>query len=763
MAVRTVVGYAKHIRNTSTFLNATTKIIPNGVMLIESDTGYAKIGTGALTYADLPFFKQETLTAPQKSLITNAGNANGVVVHDANGKVSAGKLTDATIASTTPSSTDRVLMFNAANQPILSPYVTKLYYPSNSDETAVINAVLVIYPAANIVLDYSWPVGHARRYGINANYGINHELTRAAYTQIFLRVAALRSIVGVLPAGEYNTSLNIVGTTMSGLKMYCEGTVDFTGILHFLGSDNIQVGNPVAYDFLWDGHIRIYDRLGVSQAGGIRFNGRVDLLNNPAKNSATPGVGGRGIHITVEADDIIFNEVNVYNCVSTNNTDAAYNIDGGGGNPKNVHCKLLRIYNSQTHGIYLTGKNHRIDKLELYGYGADAYQGTGMQDINDTVNLDRSKELTGLFINRATGCSIGKTYIDQINTSAPNAKYAIRVMETGISKAESFSFGEVIVKNLGNGGAERGIALGDRNYASLTENVNVSADRFEVWIAEGKTLETGYQAFQVNRTGPGTLFNTNVSVANGIEFYNPNVETGVYQESYTTFTCGGEGIVYRSEPSKNARGTAADLRGFCQVSSVSHYAAGSSLTTAPAVAWRAMSGSKLGKAFGFAASATTKTFLLIDAATNTEIGGTAAENYRNSTNGVIEIKNTSDLTLKVDKLVTNGAIVTGSSGIAFTGACTRNNIYDGNISNFDVGLKKNTGATLSKINFFNTTIGIVTVVNDIPTYNNFDLSVDDVREHGDCVNTNLKKKISYGPTVPSNSIGDDGDIFVVVT
>lgn len=71
---------------------ASTVIIPAGVPCFESDTGKMKVGNGTALYSALPYVIDQVLTSAMKSLLDKAGQADGVVVLDANGLIPADKI-----------------------------------------------------------------------------------------------------------------------------------------------------------------------------------------------------------------------------------------------------------------------------------------------------------------------------------------------------------------------------------------------------------------------------------------------------------------------------------------------------------------------------------------------------------------------------------------------------------------------------------------------------------------------------------------------
>lgn len=73
---------------------AANPIVPDGVMVYESDTGKAKIGDGVKTYSALPYRIDQALSEAGKALLDNAGGAGGVAVLGADGKVPASQLPD---------------------------------------------------------------------------------------------------------------------------------------------------------------------------------------------------------------------------------------------------------------------------------------------------------------------------------------------------------------------------------------------------------------------------------------------------------------------------------------------------------------------------------------------------------------------------------------------------------------------------------------------------------------------------------------------
>lgn len=66
---------------------ATTGVIPEGLPIFESDTGFLKVGDGVSIYSELDYVVSEVLTSAQKAYLTNAGAAGGVLILDSNAQV----------------------------------------------------------------------------------------------------------------------------------------------------------------------------------------------------------------------------------------------------------------------------------------------------------------------------------------------------------------------------------------------------------------------------------------------------------------------------------------------------------------------------------------------------------------------------------------------------------------------------------------------------------------------------------------------------
>lgn len=87
MALVPVTGISACAPGTAVAWAATNVAIPAGIICFESDTLKFKVGNGTALYSELEYVVSGQLSPEQLDLLTDAGDAGGVLVLDENGKV----------------------------------------------------------------------------------------------------------------------------------------------------------------------------------------------------------------------------------------------------------------------------------------------------------------------------------------------------------------------------------------------------------------------------------------------------------------------------------------------------------------------------------------------------------------------------------------------------------------------------------------------------------------------------------------------------
>ena len=690
---------------------ATTEPLIKGFWAVESETGKYKIGDGIGTYEELPYAEDKFLTPVIRAKITNFNTANAFVQTDNDNKILTTQLKDDVLKTTasvgTPDETAELVIIKTntttgVETQVRSPIVKMRYYPTLSEETAILSAV---YTAQEVIdglayLDNQYPVGDCRRYGIFPDGTTNWEGLYGKRVTAWAQCCAIPKITGYVPPGILNTGFNFVGSEIQGIRIYFD-RVEVRGIFHVMSSAIPAAIDPILYDMWFLGEITCFDRLGITNVGALKF-GKVKFANDPAKNISTPGVGGRGLHAYFGIDGLEFEELDFLGCVSTNNTDACFSIDGATKNPKGIRSKYTRIRASDTHAMYLTGSDHQFDHLLIDSYGLVGYGGSGMQD---STGLPQSQEVCGLWANRVWNSRIKRLEIGQNVSGLTNTKYHLRVSETGLSDPKgTLVIDELILRNVGTGTGERSMCIGDRNHATGSKSVNVKIGTTTIEMNPTGTLESGYQLLQVNGTVNGTI-----AKLENINFINPGNNTGIFVEQTNTTLIKTGHLQYEAiGAGGTATGTAMRINGKCYDSGTAYYSAVGSSTTNQAFVWGARPGSVLGSVEGYAASPTTKPFLVIGNANYTRVTKASCEGFRSTVEGVIAINNTTNFSIGIDRVYGTAVPVAGTTGLRLTGTLSDIRFDGGFFDGYDMGIAKspsNLDLSNARICFNGTKIG----------------------------------------------------------
>lgn len=249
------------------------------------------------------------------------------------------------------------------------------------------------------VLDLAYMPGDARRYGITADGTTDWEGSYASRVAAWLASGLLAGVVATLPAGVYNTSLNLSGT-YSGIKMHFEPGAILRGIFHCVGT----ITSPMV-GCRFTGEISTYDRFGSIYLRDSYIEA-IRILSDAAL-----GVYGRarGVHLYSGTDNNRFDRIVIDDC-SVTNGDAAFALDGAGAEPSRNSFGVVRIKDSDVHGVLINGRDNTVETLIVEAWGAGAYTGSGAQHSSGSTE---TALLSGAWFGVCPGLTIGRLIVDQ--------------------------------------------------------------------------------------------------------------------------------------------------------------------------------------------------------------------------------------------------------------------------------------------------------------------------------------------------------------
>lgn len=568
-----------------------------------------------------------------------------------------------------------------------SPAILRQWYPVIAGETGV--------------LDEVYPPGHNRRYGIIPDGVTNWESSFPSRVAAWFNSWHLVGARGYAEPGFYRTALNIVGTGMNGSYCYMD-YAEFAGVFHVFSSATPTPGETKIEDLAFPGTMILYDRLGPVNVKNITF-GDVLLKDDPAKN--LNGDRNRGAHIYFGVDGLTVNDMVVFDTGNAPNMESALAMDGANDNPKN--CRFNRYWCKDTavHAAYITGGGHYFGEIRVDSFGRTAYVGAGLQD---SAGLGQSQELCGVWLNRTWDSTFNRILVGQVAAAStapavrPNAVYDVRVSETDISGPRGIAIGSITCSNLGAGGSTgaaatstgRGVCFGDRNYAGGARAVNLTVGNVDLQMRAGVTLQTGYQALQVNAMAQPSQ----TAQTGDTRLLNLGDNTGLFTQAGTTYGTSGR-TSYVFSGALFSRGTAADISGYVDMPRGVYYRFRGGSLDVPAIDWKAAAGSRIGACDLDASSsgATTKKAVNINGANFTQVGPIASRQIR-STAGAIAVNATTNLSLEITQL--SSTIAAGMIGVRLTGTLTDVAIRGGAITGFDTGIAKG-AATLTRLTMHN--------------------------------------------------------------
>jgi hypothetical protein len=258
-------------------------------------------------------------------------------------------------------------------------------------------------------------------------------------------------------------------------------------------------------DVVVTGELSTSDRFGPVNIEDSRFE-VVHVVKDLARHSAAPGTTCRGAHIYGGGDNCSI-ETLLIDDAAGSNTDAALAMDGNGDNPRGWRIGRCTIVDSAYHGAYITGDSHRIEELEILGYGRlSDYAGT----LQDSNNAEQSAIICGLWTNRISRASIGKLRVDQrLTDGRPNTGRHLRIDETALTTEAATArtgifIGEALLENLNGAGA----CIGDPAY--LGPNCHAQIGVLTIRPQTGVNL--GASVYALDIAGATGVSNINIDV-----------------------------------------------------------------------------------------------------------------------------------------------------------------------------------------------------------------------------------------------------------
>ncbi len=257
---------------------------------------------------------------------------------------------------------------------------------------------------SDYVLDDSYQIGDARRYGLNAeNARSSHPTSGKNRMTTVLDLAEESGMEISFPPGYYGMNLTLDSRKNLTLNF---NNSEFN-LIHITQRKKEQAPENITLK----GVVIAYSRLGLTEAKNISID-TVILKTDISKNLW--GIRNTGCHIYHGCKNIKINYLEVNDLGSGSEkykyTHAALAIDGWKNNPENVQIKKVHIKSTDRHGIYLTGKDHLIGEviIDKFGVGTSKY----MKIMGDS-KPGEEKDFKALWVNKSYDSFIEKITINE--------------------------------------------------------------------------------------------------------------------------------------------------------------------------------------------------------------------------------------------------------------------------------------------------------------------------------------------------------------
>ena len=293
-----------------------------------------------------------------------------------------------------------------------------------------------VFDDSAYVLDETFKIGDARRYGVTAETaGLAHPKSGKNRMTTALDLAEQSGLEISFPSGYYKMDLTLDSRKNINLR-FDKSEFNLIHITQRKKEDAIPENINLK------GTLIAYDRLGLTEAKNITID---SVILKSDINKSLRNMRNRGCHIYHGCKDISINYLEVQDLGSGSEkykyTHAAIAIDGWQNNPTNITINKAHIKSSDRHGVYITGTDNYIKELiiDKFGVGSSEFM-DGMQDADNAQN--EHKELTGLWINKCYDCAFDKV---TINEKESNGKYTA-FFDAG-DKTKPTLIGDMIVLN----------------------------------------------------------------------------------------------------------------------------------------------------------------------------------------------------------------------------------------------------------------------------------------------------------------------------
>jgi hypothetical protein len=241
------------------------------------------------------------------------------------------------------------------------------------------------------IKNMNFPYGDVRRYGI-----FPETLVPQKELQKLLRLAQ-QGVPLLFPSGYYPINLRMEGATDISIQFE---NVELGGELVI-----IELENRSSSRIALKGRLKVLDRVFMRHSGDILLD---TLLIHSDEKRNIHGNKNRGLSIYAGSRNIGIDYLEVFDTGGESTkyyqyVAAAVQLHGWNNNPRNVRIRELRIRNTGRSGLYLTGYGHRIEMVEVLGFGSGSNkQVAGLDDAPP----GSTGSFSGVWLNKCENCDI---------------------------------------------------------------------------------------------------------------------------------------------------------------------------------------------------------------------------------------------------------------------------------------------------------------------------------------------------------------------
>lgn len=243
----------------------------------------------------------------------------------------------------------------------------------------------------NYVIAPEFKKGDIRRYGISPEIQFSNKQWERVLE------LAQKDIPITFNKGTYYGNLIFKGVDSINIHF---NDVTITGGLQIIDDKGKSSQNIALL-----GQLTVLDKVFIRQSSAIRFN-KLQIVSDTVNNIYRKKNRGLSIYAgskRITVDTLLIQDTGGSKDDFYTLSAAAMQVHGYNDNPEEISIKYLKIINAARSGLYLTGNNHKIQRIEIENFGFGSNDNMfGLEDAKPNAQ----KKFSGTWFNKCNDCTI---------------------------------------------------------------------------------------------------------------------------------------------------------------------------------------------------------------------------------------------------------------------------------------------------------------------------------------------------------------------